>query len=149
SAQEVSDGSSAATIRHVQHIDAGHQLEQFTRQVDGAAVTGRGKGDFTRVGLRVVDEFLHAAVGTLRIHHQQVRHHGDTGQGLKILDVIEIQLAVQRGVDGVRAHRAHQERIAVSLGACSGLRTDVATGAIAVFDYDALVKLGAQILAHD
>src|SRR5690606_214050 len=76
-------------------------------------------------------------------------HHGDARQRLEIVDGIDLQLAVQVGVDGVRADRAHEQRVAVGLGAGGHLHADVAAGAVAVLDDDAFTELAAQVLADD
>src|SRR5690606_7333882 len=51
--------------------------------------------------------------------------------------------------DSVGAHGAHQQGVAISLGACHRLSTDVATSAITVFNDHALAELFTQVLAHD
>jgi hypothetical protein len=40
--------SSAITKRHVNHLDAGHHLEQLAGHVVGSAVAGRRHGDLAR-----------------------------------------------------------------------------------------------------
>ena len=53
---EVVERGPGAAIGHVQHLDAGHALEQLAGEMDRGAVAGRGEGDLARVGLGVGDE---------------------------------------------------------------------------------------------
>ena len=46
----------AAAIGHVNHVDAGHHLEQLARHVRWRAGAGRGHADLARIGLGVGDE---------------------------------------------------------------------------------------------
>jgi len=45
-----------AAIRHVNHVDAGHHLEQFTRYGDRRSIAGRRHVELAGIGLGVGDE---------------------------------------------------------------------------------------------
>src|SRR4051812_45987823 len=55
-ADQVGKRGGAAAIRHMQHVDAGHQLEQLAGEMMGASNAGRGNGDFAGVGFGIGDE---------------------------------------------------------------------------------------------
>src|SRR5260370_21962048 len=56
---EIGDRGAAATIGHMNHIDAGHGLEQLARQVQRGALPSRRHGGLTRLALSVSDELGH------------------------------------------------------------------------------------------
>src|SRR5690606_1774180 len=85
-AKQGGHGVGTAAVGYVEHVHTRHLFEELARQVDGAAVAGRGEGHFTRVCLGIVDKFLNGAVRTIGVGHQEIGHHGDASQGLKILD---------------------------------------------------------------
>src|SRR5438034_1494911 len=57
--KSVSAGGDAA-IRHMQHVDAGHHLEQLARHMRGGSDTTRRHGELARIGPAVGDEFANA-----------------------------------------------------------------------------------------
>ena len=54
---QVSERSRCTAIGHVQDIDAGHDLEQLTRQMGGRPVAGRCHVEPAGIGLGVCNEF--------------------------------------------------------------------------------------------
>ena len=148
-AQQVRHRRGTALVGHVLHIHLGQALEQFARQVDGAAIARRAEVHFAGVGLGVGDEVLHALVGLGGVGHQQVGHIGHAGQRCEVLHGVERHLLVQAGVDGVGAHGAHEQSVAVRSSLGGRLATDVAACARAVVHHDGLAELSRQRLADD
>ncbi len=148
-AQEVRHGRRTALVGHVLHVHLGHALEQLARQVDGTAAARRAEVDLARVGLGVGDQLLHRLERLRGVGDQQVGHVGHAGQGREVLHGIERHLPVERCIDGVRAHRAHEERVAVGGRACRHLAADVAARAGTVVHHHRLAQLGAHALGDD
>ena len=49
-------GKRAAAVRHVKHVDAGHQLGQFGRDMGRGPVARRGDVEFAGIGFGIGDE---------------------------------------------------------------------------------------------
>ncbi|MNV60042.1 hypothetical protein D3C71_1524940 [compost metagenome] len=117
--------------------------------MDGAAAARRTEVHLARIGLGVGDQVLDVLVGLVGVGHQQVGHIGHARQRREVLDRVKGHLLVQRGVDGVRADGAHEQRVAVS-GCLGGQQAaDVAASAGTVVDHHGLAQLGSQALRHD
>src|SRR5215471_14505070 len=52
----VSDCGRFSTIWHVDHVDAGHHLEELAREVGYTSIAARRHVDFARIGLGIGDE---------------------------------------------------------------------------------------------
>ena len=102
-----------AAIRHVQHVDAGHGLEQLEAQVLRRAGPGRAVGELPGLRLGELDEVGDAVHRQRRIDHQHEGRVGDERDRREILRRIVGQVLVQRHVDGERRAGAEQERVAV------------------------------------
>ncbi len=147
-AHHVQQGRTRAAVGHVQHVGAGHALEQFAREVDGGAVAAGGHVELARMGLGVADEVLHARdalrARLLGIDFHHVRHRGHQRDRHEVLDGVVGQLAVERAVDAVGAHGAHEQRVAVGWRLGDDLRADVAARARAVVHHELLTEGAAQ-----
>ncbi len=71
-AEQVGDGRRVAAIGHMQHVDAGHHLEQFAGQMRRRADAAGRHIDFARMRLGIGDEFGNAMHRQRRIDHQDL-----------------------------------------------------------------------------
>jgi len=74
------------------HVDAGHHLEQFAGHVGRRAVAGGRHVEFAGVGLGVGDEFGNGLGRNRWIHLHDVRKTDETSNRRDVVDEIEIQL---------------------------------------------------------
>ena len=136
----------------MQHEGAGHALEQLAGQMDRRAVAAGGHVHLAGVGLGHADEILHVVnalgLGLVGVHHHHVGHGGHQGDGHKVLDGVVGQLGVQRAVDAVGAHGAHQQRVAVAGRLGHHLGTHVAARARAVVHDELLPERLGQLGRH-
>ncbi len=101
--------------------------------MDRGAVAGRRHVDLARIGFGVGDE-LRNRRGRHRqvdLHHQ--RHAHDAGDRRDVADEIELEIVVERGVDGV-VRPGHEQRVAVGRRVRDRLDRDIAAGAGTVVD---------------
>ena len=148
-AQQVGDGRGAALVGHVHHVQARHGAEQLARQVDGAAAARGAVVQLAGVGTRIGDHFLDGLERLAGVGYQQVGHVGHARQGREVLDGVEAGLGVERGIDGMRAHGAHEQRVAVGRRTCGGHGADVAARAGLVVHDHGLAQLLLQRLGDD
>ena len=128
-------------------FDTGHHLELLARHVDAGADTGRGEVELAGVGLRMRDEFGHGLDRQIVVDHQDVGHARGAGDRRDVAQEVEVQVLVERVVDGVCRHPL-QQRVAVRRGLHHRLGPDVAAGARAVLDQDRLADPLRQPLPH-
>ena len=69
--RSVSAGACAA-IRHVDHVDAGHHLEQLAGHMGRGPVAGRRHVELARIGLGIGDELGNRLGRNRWIHHHDV-----------------------------------------------------------------------------
>ena len=143
----VSAGARAA-IGDVLQVDAGHRLEQLAGDVLHRAAAGRGHVDLARIGLGVGDELRNGVDRERGMHLHHVRHADDAGDRRHVADEVEIELLVERRVDGVRG-RDEQQRVAVGRRAHHRLGRDVAAGARPALDHERLPEPLGQPLADE
>ena len=98
---QIGERRRAAAVGHVDHVDAGQHLEQFAGHVDRRAVAGRRHVELAGIGLGVGDQFGDRLDRQRRVHHHHVGKADDARDRLDIAQEIEIELVVERGVDGV------------------------------------------------
>ena len=98
---------------------------------------------------RVLDEVGYAVdaqrLGAVGVHDHDVRHTGHQRDRCKVLLWVERHLAVQRLVDAVRAHRAHQQRVAVGRRLGHDIGAHVAPRPGAVLHHEGLAESLAQL----
>src|SRR5262249_36173338 len=93
-ADEISECRSAATIGHVNDIDARHHLEQLAGNMERGAVTARRKIDLAGISLRISDEFGNGLYWQRRRDDHDEWHAYDAGDRHDVTEEIEIQLVV-------------------------------------------------------
>ena len=89
--RSVSAGAVAA-IRHVRHLDAGHQLEQFARGMVRPARAAGPHVDLARIGLRVGDEFADVLGRKRRIDRHEVGKASDARDRRNVAHEIEAEI---------------------------------------------------------
>ena len=94
------------------------------------------------------DQLRNAARRHGRVHHEQARAECDQRDGGEVAHDVEGQVAVERGVGGVRAHGRHHQGVAVGGAAGHVLGGDVAGGAGAVLHHHGLAQPGGDALRH-
>jgi hypothetical protein len=101
SAHEIGHRRRSTAIRHMDHVDPGHHLEQLARDMAGGAVAARAHVDLAGIGLGVVDE-LGGRSGRNRWMdlHEQRRAHQDRDRR-HVGDEAVAEIVVERGVDGI------------------------------------------------
>ena len=90
-----------AAIRHVNHVDAGHHLEQLAGYMGGVPVPARRHVDLARIGLGIGDELGNRLGRNRWIHHHDMGRADDARDRRDVADEIEIELVVERRVDRV------------------------------------------------
>ena len=130
----------AALVGHMRHLDAGHRLEQFGRDMRGAAEPGRAVEQFARLRLGVGDEFRDRFHRQRIGHRKQVRHPRDDDDRRDVLGLVVGHVLEHELVDGVGARRADHEGVAVGLGLRDEVGGDVAAGAGLVLDDELLTE---------
>jgi hypothetical protein len=136
---QVDQRERCALVRHVEHFDAGHALEQFACQMRGGAVAGGGITERIRFVFGERDQVLDRFHRQRGMHDQDAGDDGDHGHRGEILADIVRQVFHQADVDGV-AGRAQQQGVAVGGGLGDDVRAEYAAGAGAVVDQDALAQ---------
>ena len=143
-ADQVEQRRAGAAVGEVDHEGAGARLEELARQVDRGAVAAGRHVQLARVGLGITDQVGHGIdlqrFGLGRVHHQHVGHTGHQRDRREVLDRVIGQLGIERGIDAMRAHGAHQQGVAVGCRLGHLGRADVAASAGLVVDQEGLAK---------
>ncbi|MCY1531335.1 hypothetical protein D9M68_665570 [compost metagenome] len=133
-------------------LDIGARLQQFARQMAGAAVPTRTVVQLAGVLLRVIDQvgqlFDLVLLGELDVHHQHVGHRGHDRDRREVLHRVVRQVGEQPGVDRVGRDCAHHQRIAVGRRLRHEVGPDIAARARAVFHDDGLAQGTAHLLGQ-
>ena len=139
SAKQISEGRSKPAIRHVNQVDAGHLLEQFTCNMACGAGARRRHADLAAIGLSVRDELGNCFGWDQWIDHHDVGLAADACHRRDVANEIEIELVVERRVN--RVDRSHEEeRVPVSGRTHSRLGADIGACAGPVFDDELLAE---------
>ena len=128
------------------HVDAGHHLEQFAGHMRRAAAAGRGHVDLSRIGFGVRDKFRNGLRRNRWIDQHHHRHADDARHRRDVAHEIEFEIVVERGVDRVR-DGGEQQRVAVGGGVDDRFGADIAAGAGAIFNHEGLPQMIGQPLA--
>jgi hypothetical protein len=136
-ADQILQRGPAAGVRHVDHVDTGHELEQLAGHVRRAAGAGHGHPDLARIGLRIGDELRNGLGPHRRVHHHDERLAGDAGDRRDVAQQVETEILEQRGVDRVR-RTDEEQRMAVGRRAHHRFGRRIAGGARQVLDDDGL-----------
>ena len=115
------------------HVDAGHHLEQFPADMCRSSIAGGCHADFARVGLGVGDEIGNRFGRDGWICLQNNGHAHDGGDRRNVADEVEIELVVKRGIDGVR-RTDRDKRMAICRRTRYRLHRDVGRGTWPVLD---------------
>src|SRR5215472_22077 len=112
----------------MQHVDAGHRLEQLALQMGGGSDTTRRHGELTGIGLGIGDKLVDRPRWNREVRYHDVGHTGDASNRRDVAAEIETKLFVQRSTD--RIYRSDEEkRIAVRERARDRLGGDIAARA--------------------
>ena len=126
------------------HFCFRHQVEQLAGQMRAATVTGGTEIQFTRLGLRQLDQILHRVHRQRRIDHQDLRSGGSQRDRRQVALRIIGQFFVQTRID-TEGTADQQHRITV--GSCARhqlCRQHTATAAAAIVDDKLLAELLGQ-----
>src|SRR5262245_9642776 len=94
------------------HVDPGHHLEQFARDMIRAPVSRRCHVEFTGIGFGVGDELGNRCDWKRWMHHHNKSIAADGCDRRDVANEIETKLVVERRVDDVR-RTCHEEGVAV------------------------------------
>jgi hypothetical protein len=121
------------------HVDAGHQLEQFAGYVAGGTDAGRRHVDLAGIGLRIGDEVGNGLGRNRWVHHHDAGLAANARDRRDVMDEIETEPVVERRVDHVR--RAGQEKcVTVWWRAHDRFGADIAASTRAVLDNELLAE---------
>ena len=114
--------------------------------MDRAADAGRRHIDLAGIGLGIGDELGTRLGRKRRIDHHDERRTGDACDRRDVADEIEIEIVVERRIDGVR-RRGHKKRVAVRRRPHDRLGGEICAGARPVLDDELLAEPLRQPLA--
>ena len=80
-------------------FDTGHHLEEFAKDMGYGPVAGRSHIELARIGFGIGDEFRNRLGGDRWIDHDHIRTAANAGDRSEILDEIEVEFRVKRGVE--------------------------------------------------
>ncbi len=138
----------AAAVWHVLHVGMCHQLEQFAREVNGAAGAGAAKVDFAGAAFQEVDEFGHGfGRHRSRVHHKEVGKRREQGDGVEALYGVVLQVSAIGRKHGVGRGGGNEQGVAVRRGAHDIFPSDRAGSTGLVLDDDGLAPFLGDELA--
>ena len=111
------------------------------------ADAGRSVVESARVLLAVIHQFADRGRGQRGGHDEHVRHVGDLHDGHEIDERIDVELAIERRIDGDRPDRIDDQRVAVGRRARCELGADIPAAAGAIVDDERLLQALRQLLA--
>ena len=150
---QIVDRRRAAAIRHVLDLRPGHELEQLAADMAGRAVARRRVGELARIGLGLLDQFLHRFDVGLRRHREHQMPMHDQRDRLEILLDNIGQLGHHVAGDRHRADRSDRQRVAVRRRLCDVVHAKRERAAGLVLDDDGRAaerraELGGQDARH-
>ena len=120
-------------------IDAGHHLEQFAEDVGRGPVALRGHVELARIGFRIGDELGNGFGGDRWIDDHDKESARDSCDRRNVPNEIEIEVRVERGVDGV-CRRCPKQRVAIRRRLHNDFGADIAAGARPVLNDELLAE---------
>ena len=144
--EEIRERRRRAFVRHVNHPDPRHRVEQLPREVRGRAVPGRGEVDLARPGLGERDQLLDGRCPKRRVNDEHVGRRRRERHRREVPDRIEGHLAEEARVDRERSRRAHQQRVAVGGALRDDVGADVAARAGPIVDQHLLREALGELL---
>jgi len=148
SADQIGDHGCATAIRHMDHVHAGHLLEQFARHVRGRTRAVGGERSLSRLGLGERDQFRDCLRRNGWVGHHHQRKIDKRRDRCDIAHQIERQRVVERRVDRRGGGEPHQ-RVAVGRRAGCRLNRHVRRATRSVLHYDRLSEPLLQPSRHD
>src|SRR5262249_13029042 len=132
-AEQISDCGPFTAVGHMDHVDAGHHVEQLAGYMGPCSDSPRPHVDPARVALGVGDELGNGAGRNRRVYNDYHWHADEACNGSHVADEIEIELVVERCIDcGPRTKQ--KQRITVSRCANRNLSADVGASTWPVVD---------------
>jgi hypothetical protein len=128
-------------------VDPGHHLEQLAGQMKSRAVAARRHGDLARIGFGERDQLGHGLRRNRGVDHKHERHLDRARDRSEIADDVEVELLVERRIDG-SGRTDHHEGIAVGRRPHGRFGRDIGAGAGPVLDGEGLAELLRQRLRH-
>src|SRR5262245_4082868 len=128
------------------HIDAGHHLEQLARHMRGGPVAGRCHAELARISLGVGDELRNRLGRNRWVHDHDDAASGEGRDRRDVADKIEIEFLIERCVDRI-VTPDHEQRVAVCRRVHDRLGADVGAATRPVVDYELLAEPLRQPLA--
>ncbi len=95
--------------------------------------------DLAGIGFAVSDKLRHGLRRKHRIHHHDQRRALDAGDGQNVFCEIEVEIGIERGVDGA-GRTGKQQRVTVGRGVCHRRGADVGARPSPVLDDDLLAE---------
>jgi hypothetical protein len=136
-----------ASIGHVQHIHAGHALEQLPINMRRTADAQRSNGKLPGSGFGIGDELGHRCGPDRRMYNKNSSGAGDARNRHQIANEIEFEIFVEGCIPGVAAG-GMQKGISVRCGSHDGLGRQIAGGAGSIINDELLSKPVGQPLGH-
>jgi hypothetical protein len=99
-AEQIANHGGSAAIRHVDKVDTGHHLEQFTQDMLPAPDAGRPHVELTWIGLRESNELGDCPNRDRWIYINNMGGAIDACHRRDVTDEIEIELVVNGGIHG-------------------------------------------------
>ncbi len=127
------------------HVNAGHLLEQLASHMGPAANAARCHAEFSRIGLGVDDELGNRLCWKRWVYHQNVGYPNDARDRCSVAEKIETEFVVERRIDGGR-RPGGKKRIAVRGRTHDHLGRQVSARAGPVLDDDGLAEMLRQPL---
>ncbi|MNL00236.1 hypothetical protein D3C87_1206620 [compost metagenome] len=143
-AQQVGQRRGRTLVRNVRHRHLGHQAQQLSGHVRGAANARRAVGQPLALLPGIGQEFGEIAGRHAVVDHQHVGRGGQQRDVREILRRVVRQLGPDGRVDHVVRGR-DQQRVAVRVGARHDLGADLPAGAGAVVHHEGLLQLGLHV----
>ena len=146
-AEHIGNRQCRAAIRHMLHLHAGHHHEHLTRQMHRGAVAGRRHVHLAGIGFHISDKFGDSLGRHILRHRHHVGGAVESRDRRDILNEVERQLRIERGVDVIgRVHQ--QDRVAIRLSLGDRVRADVVARARLVLNDELLACALRQPLSN-
>jgi len=132
----------------VLQVDGRRALEYFAGEVAGRAGSCGAEIELAGHALRKRDQIRNSRYWLRGMHHDRDRRHRHERDGCEIVSCVISQLLIERGIDGVRADGAHEQRAPIGRGFGDGVCAQGAARATAIVDDDRCLECIAQQLGQ-
>src|SRR5262245_64098062 len=147
STEQIGQRGWRATIRYMDHGDAGHHLKQLAGYVGGGTDARRRHVDLAGIGLGIGDEVGNGLGRNRWVHHHGAGLAANARDRRDVVDETETELVVERRVDRMGAGD-QEECIAIRRCTYDRLSSDSAASPGAVVDDEWLAEPLLQPLSH-